>query len=434
MNLVRDNLYRITLIIILSILTLNTGHLFANVKSEFFEKDQCIKCHQADEVLPEDFYENDIHLQSGLSCAGCHGGDPQKDDMDEAMDPASGYIGVPSKRDVPRLCGKCHSDINFMREYQPRISVDQVEQYYTSIHGQKLKTGDNKVADCTNCHTAHGILPAKDPRSTVYPLNLPETCNMCHGDAAYMKSYNISTSQYIEFSESVHGKKLLEERDTGSPACNDCHGNHGAMPPGLTSVSHVCGMCHVNNMEYFSSSVMGQVFEEQELHACEECHGHHDVQKTSDDMIGVGEKSVCMDCHSEGDQGYLVADTIYRQLNSAVAMYDSALIRISEVKRKGMNDIEIGFLLSEAKQNLIQSRTLVHTFDPEKTGESTTASYNKSNTAISLAEIEIENYHVRRRGFGLATIFITVIVIALFFKIRDIEKKRTADSTEAPVA
>jgi hypothetical protein len=399
------------------------AHVMAQDRAQLAEEDQCINCHTEEEVLPEDFNKDDIHLQSGLSCSGCHGGDPTKEDMDEAMDPKAGYSGVPSKKDIPQFCGKCHSDIKIMRAYQPRIPVDQVDQYYTSIHGQKLKQGDQKVADCSNCHTSHGILSAKDPRSTVYPLNIPETCDECHGDADYMQDYNIPTNQYDEFVKGVHGKMLLENHDTGSPACNDCHGNHGAMPPGISSISHVCGMCHVNNMQFFSSSTMGEVFAEQELHACEECHGNHNVPKTNDDMVGVGEESTCMNCHDEGDPGYEAAAKIHKKLTRSVAIYDTAEFQQLEVQRVGMNDIEIDFLLQDAHQNLIKARTLVHTFDPEKVGEKTDESVQKAKAAIQLAEQEISDYDTRRNGFGIATIFITLLVVALFFKIREIEKK-----------
>lgn len=386
-------------------------------------EDQCINCHREEEVLPAGFKENDIHLQSGLSCSGCHGGDPTLDDMDQAMNPKAGFIGVPSKKDIPQFCGKCHSDITIMREYQPRIPIDQVEQFYTSIHGQNLKRGDQKVADCTSCHTGHGILSAKDPRSTVYPLNIPATCDKCHGDADYMQEYNIPTNQFEQFVKSVHGKKLLEDRDTGSPACNDCHGNHGAMPPGIKSISHVCGMCHVNNMQFFSASTMGKVFSELELHACEECHGNHNVSKTSDAMVGVGEKSTCINCHDEGDEGYQAASEIHNQLDLTVAVYDSAEIQQTEVRRIGMNDVEIEFLLQDAHQDLIEARTLVHTFDPDRVGEKTDKSMMNSKSAIQLALEQISDYGTRQRGFGVATIFITILVVALFFKIREIEKK-----------
>jgi len=387
------------------------------------EGDQCIKCHMEQENMPEDFSDFDTHLQKNLSCAGCHGGDASKEDMDEAMNPKKGFIGVPAKKDIPRLCGKCHSNIDFMRSYQPRISTDQVDQYYTSIHGQKLKQGDKKVADCTSCHTGHSILSAKDARSSVYALNVPGTCKKCHSDAAYMKEYNIKTNQYEEYAKSIHGIALLQDLDTSVPACNDCHGNHGAIPPGVKSISHVCGICHSNNMQYFSASTMGKIFAEEGLHACEECHGHHLIKKTNDDMIGIGENSVCLNCHSQDDEGAKIAEEIHADLHTTVATYDSAQKVQKRVQQIGMDDVEIGYLLQDSHQSLIQARTLVHTFNPEEVDKKTGESLKNSEAALSLADQLIKDYNVRRKGFSIATIFITILVIALFFKIREIDKK-----------
>ena len=285
-----------------------------------------------------------------------------------------------------------------------------------------MKKNDSKVAVCNDCHITHSILPAKDTRSAVHPLNVPETCSRCHSDSDYMAGYDIPTDQFDKFAQSVHGKALLDQHDTGAPACNDCHGNHGAMPPGISSISHVCGICHANNLKYFSESVMGEVFNEEGLHACEECHGYHGVEKSSDEMAGVGEQSTCTGCHSEGDRGYEVADTIYTELSTLRSSNDSVLTVLNEVKRIGMDDVEIGYMLQEAHQNLIQARTLVHTFDIAKVKEKTVSGAEKSREALILAETEIHEYGVRRRGFGIATIFITILAIALFFKIRDMER------------
>ena len=396
--------------------------LFAQQTPET-DDDQCVICHLDVEVIPEDYKAENIHFQKGLSCAGCHGGDPTSDDMEEAKRPGSGFIGVPSRAEIPNFCGRCHSDINIMREYQPRIPTDQVEQFYTSVHGKKLKAGDNKVAECVSCHTAHGILPTEDPRSTVHALNIPSMCNKCHGDADYMNEYRIDTRQYEEYTNSVHGIALLENQDTGAPACNDCHGNHGAIPPGVASISHVCGTCHVNNMQYFAESVMGKAFDELELHACEECHGNHDVKKTSDQMIGGGELSICKDCHSEGEAGFDIANKINMQLVEIAEIYKEAQSQRLEVHQVGMSDVEIGYLLQDANQNLIKARTLVHTFDPVKVGEETSAGIQKAQDAIHMAKLQISDYQTRRRGFGIATGFITLLVVALFFKIRDMENK-----------
>lgn len=385
--------------------------------------DHCVKCHTDEDLLPEGHLAADVHMKPGLSCAGCHGGDATTDDQERAMSTAAGFRGVPEKGDIPAFCGRCHSDIEFMRAYQPRIPTDQVSQYFTSVHGRRLKDGDAKVADCASCHSAHGILPASDTRSTVHALNVPGTCGHCHGDADYMASYGIPTDQLSRFATSVHGVALLDNQDTGAPACNDCHGNHGATPPGTTSIGQVCGHCHVNNMQYFTDSRMGRAFAEEGFHGCEECHGNHGVQKTSDAMVGTAEGSVCLDCHSEGDKGFESAGRIHAELTGLDALYAEAVTAQEEVERIGMDDVEIGFLLQESHQSLIQARTLVHTFDPERVKQKTDEGVAKAKSALDAAAVQVKDFHVRRRGFGMATLFTTVLVVALFLWIRQMETR-----------
>ena len=395
-----------------------------NKKTEQTQKvDQCYACHKEIENLPKDFSEIDVHKHANLSCSSCHGGDPNSDDQEIAMSPSKGFIGIPKRKDIPKFCGKCHSNIDFMRVYQPRIATDQVAQYYTSIHGKRLLAGDENVAECSSCHTAHSILPAKDPRSSVYALNVPSTCNKCHGNSTLMKKYNLSVNQSEEYSKSVHGIALLKDKDLGAPACNDSHGNHGATPPGLVSVSHVCGTCHLSNMEYFNSTKMSKAFEEQDFHGCEQCHGNHGVQKPNDEMVGVGKESKCIDCHTEGDEGYAVSKKLYSSLTSLKNKFDAANQKYLEVRQKGMNDVEIGFQLQDAKQALIQSRTLIHTFDTTKVGDKTKEGLGIANKASLLAQKEIDEYYTRRNGFAIATLAFLVFIIALYFKIKDKEKK-----------
>jgi hypothetical protein len=386
--------------------------------------DHCVACHRQEDLLPAHFMEADVHMKEGLSCAGCHGGDPTSDDGERAMSTAAGFRGVPSKREITAFCGRCHSDIEFMRRYQPRIPTDQESQYATSVHGEKLAAGDTRVADCASCHKAHAILPASDTRSTVHPLNVPGTCGTCHGDAEYMAGYGIPTDQYEKFAQSVHGVALLENQDTGAPACNDCHGNHGATPPGITSIGQVCGHCHVNNMQYFTESRMGKAFVEEGFHGCEECHGNHGVAKTSDAMVGTAAGAVCLDCHSDGDTGYEAAGRIHAELAGLNTLYGEAAAAQEEVRRIGMDDVEIAFMLQESHQSLIQARTLVHTFDPERVKSKTDEGAEKAKSALEAAAAQVRDFHVRRRGFGMATLFTTVLVIALFLYIRQLEGSR----------
>jgi len=388
----------------------------------FLADDQCYVCHVDEDMIPEGFDDGDIHIQHGLSCAGCHGGDPTSDDPDVAMSEEAGFLGVPSKREIPEFCGRCHSSIEFMRRYQPRIPTDQVAQYFTSLHGQKLRQGDANVADCTSCHTTHAIHPARDARSTVHPLHVPDTCNHCHGDTERMGRYGIPTNQYEKFAGSVHGEALLDRQDTGAPACNDCHGNHGALPPGLSSISQVCGSCHVNNLQYFAATRMAEAFEEEGYHGCEECHGNHAIAHTNDDMVGTNDEAVCTECHEDGDEGWKSAAAIHERLSALTTVYSEALAQQEEVQRKGMDDVEIAYLLQESHQSLIQARTLVHTFDPEKVGSKTDEGVAKAEEALTAAGAAIKEHGFRRRGFQLATLFITLLIVALFFKIRQMER------------
>ncbi|KAA3656520.1 MAG: hypothetical protein DWQ10_15210, partial [Calditrichaeota bacterium] len=262
-----------------------------------------------------------------------------------------------------------------------------------------------------------------DARSTTYALNMPGTCKTCHSDNEYMKEYNIATKQYDDYAGSVHGIALLENQDTGAPACNDCHGNHGAMPPGLTSISHVCGTCHVNNMEYFSESAMAEEFMESDLHACEECHGNHAVQKTNDDMIGSGEKSTCIECHDEGEEAYETAEQIHLDLKNLVTAYDSSSTLLKEVERVGMDALEMSYAVKDAKQRLTQARTLVHTFDADQVKAKTDEGLKFTQDAFDLGVAQLKELQFRRFGFGIATFFMSIVLVALYFKIKDIEKK-----------
>ena len=89
------------------------------------------------------------------------------------MSKAHGFIGVPPRTAVPKLCARCHSDPNFMRKYNPSERVDQDAEYETSIHGQRLAKGDDKGATCIDCHGVHDIRAARESLVARVPAEPP---------------------------------------------------------------------------------------------------------------------------------------------------------------------------------------------------------------------------------------------------------------------
>lgn len=414
--------------ILSALIFLTVNFTKADEPKNISENDKCFSCHKEMEILPQGFEEYDVHLKSGLSCAGCHGGDPNSDDEEIAMSKEKGFIGVPTRKEIPEFCGKCHSSPNYMKKYHPGLATDQVSQYYTSVHGRKFKEGDNKVATCISCHKVHQILPASDPRSSIYPINVPQTCRHCHSNAVYMKSYKIPTNQYELYSKSVHGQQLLENKDIGAPACNDCHGNHGATPPGLTSVVFICGNCHVKNMEFFRETRMAKAFEDLGFHGCEQCHGYHNIEKTTDDFVGTNKEAFCVKCHESGEKGYEAAGKIKTNLLELDRMYKTANEKLIDVQLKGMDDVDIGFVLKDAHQKLIEARTFVHTFNSDTVASTTNAGIKLAKQSINMADIEIEKYYDRRNGFLIATFVLVILAVGLYLKIKDIEKTKNEKS------
>lgn len=397
--------------------------LLLSICPPVFAKSQCVICHKAmgekQQRIVRKFH-NDIHSTSGLSCHSCHGGNPRTDDIMEAKGEESGFIGAPSRQEIPRFCGRCHSNPSYMKKYNPALPVDQEEKYHTSMHGKKLKAGDAKVATCTGCHPAHSIRGPKDPLSSVYPRNVPKTCGRCHSNPQYMAGYKIPTDQFKKYASSIHGKALLEKGDMAVPACNDCHGNHGAMPPGIADISHVCGLCHPQNMQYLQENPMAKAWKKKKIHTCAACHNHHDIMPPSSAMLS-GEKSVCKRCHIPSDKGYAVGAGMKHLIDELDDKYRQTVSKIEAAEEKGMDVSEAHDMLSESRHSLFHAKTIIHTFRLEKVLEVSNKGLKSLQKAFDIAENAVKEFRWRRIGLGILTLIITLLVLGIYFKIREIE-------------
>ncbi|MBU0520407.1 cytochrome c3 family protein [bacterium] len=378
--------------------------------------DSCLDCHLELEDEAALSFKVDVHNIDGVSCAGCHGGDPASDDQEIAMDSRNGFVGAPNPLEIPQFCGKCHSDPAYMRQYNPSLATDQVDKYWTSHHGKLNRSGDEKAAQCSSCHGVHEMRPPSDPRSMVYSKNVPQTCSECHADADYMAKYQISVSQFQDYQGSVHGVALLEKNDLGAPACNDCHGNHAAMPPGISSIGRVCFQCHLAEGELFSQSPHKVGFDELGVPECAFCHGHHAVHALTDENIGVEQPSICLQCHSEGEAGYEAASTMKNEIIKLKKKYEDAETLIADAARKGIEVSDEQFELRNVRQSLINLRKLIHAFNPDSVVTTTESAMEAANEVYLAGVQSTEEVKTRRTGFLIFSV-ITLILVAILYVI-----------------
>jgi predicted CXXCH cytochrome family protein len=194
-------------------------------------KDSCFECHSVEEGMSIVF-QDDIHYKNGISCADCHGGDPNEDDGNLSMNASRGFKVRVTHENVPEYCGRCHSDAAFMGKHKAGQRADQAALYRKSVHGEQLAQGNRKAANCVDCHGVHNIRAVDDPLSPVYPSRLAAKCGFCHGEVAEM------------FQQSPHAKVFTTSGMAGCAACHSSHATERAGVAMLTGAKPVCANCH----------------------------------------------------------------------------------------------------------------------------------------------------------------------------------------------
>ncbi|MBI3669505.1 MAG: cytochrome c3 family protein [Acidobacteria bacterium] len=394
-------------------------------------KNSCVECHAAlegDLARPAELFANDIHGKNGFSCVACHGGDPSSDDPEVAMSRGRGFLGKIDRRSVPARCARCHSDANLIHRFKPQQRVDQLAQYQTSVHGQRLAAGDVKVANCIDCHSVHDIREVSDPLSPVYPLRLPETCARCHADAAHMQGYRIPTDQFEKYRKSVHWEALAQRGDLSAPNCATCHGNHGAAPPGVASVAMVCGSCHVVFENLFVKSPHKKAFDNMGLAGCVVCHSNHDVEKPTLALVGVQPGAVCLNCHAKGDKGYEAAMQMRSRLEQLAASLGRSDDILKMAESSGMEVSEARLGLGTANESLVKAEVDLHSFDPAMVDGAVAKGLEVAQSSYRAGQKALEERDYRRKGLALSLVTIVVTMAGLWLAVRELDNRRKKSS------
>lgn len=274
------------------------------------EKDLCLKCHRhsmgiklrnGESVslkVDSAALEGSVHAK--LACFDCHFG------FSATQHPKRNFN---SPRDFSiaqaEACRRCH--------------FDKYTKTLESIHYSVLSQGNLKAPVCTDCHGAHSVAQARADK-----LKSSQRCGRCHEDI------------FGTYTRSVHGNALLQENNADVPICADCHTAHtiqGAHTQDYREkVPEICGRCHgdaalmkkyglyagvVNSYLSDFHGITLKLYRKQKdsapesarksIATCIDCHGIHDITKTSGPNTNVVKARLikrCQKCHTGASEEF----------------------------------------------------------------------------------------------------------------------------------
>ena len=275
-------------------------------------KPACATCHSGEQSA----YDHGVHAKAAAAgntnvakCQDCHGNV-------HTILPASDPKSKVAHTNIPQTCGACHGQKLVMSS--AGVSSVTFNSYEQSVHGKAVAGGSEKAAVCTDCHGAHDILSAGDPKSTVFKFNVPSTCAKCHADVDK------------QYKESIHGQQIARG-NWQSPVCTDCHGIHTIKAPkdpnsavAAANLQNTCGACHAsvkltsefgvagNRVSTYLASYHGMASKvgSNTVANCASCHGVHDILPSTDPRSKINSANLaqtCGKCHPGANQKFIAA-------------------------------------------------------------------------------------------------------------------------------
>lgn len=243
----------------------------------------CLQCHTEKGGA---HFDDSVH--GALGCSACH----------------TGITVFPHPEKIEKVnCGTCHAS-----------SVPKVAQ---SVHAKASEQ------PCLSCHgDGHSILAVKDPKSTVYPLNIPRTCGVCHADKKVTGAHNI-TEVYSQYMDSIHGFALTKDGLLVAATCSGCHGSHDirkhtdpASKVYRGNIADTCGSCHSGVEAAYQRGIHGELVKAGDATApvCSDCHTAHQISDVKSSAWQLKTTGTCGSCHQEEMTTY--RDTFHSQVSS----------------------------------------------------------------------------------------------------------------------
>jgi predicted CXXCH cytochrome family protein len=232
------------------------------------KKHGCLDCHPGMAALPHPALDvrtaREFRVAAYESCKRCH-----FEHYTRTLD--SAHAAVLARGDLMApTCVDCHGAHDIRPAAQPRTRVSTTcgkchagveQQYVKSAHGAALAAdGNPDVPVCTDCHKSHAI---ESTQTAGWRARTPQLCGDCHADAQRMAKYGLSTAVLETYLQDFHGVTASLDATRGdggtvSALCTDCHGVHAigkATGDGAkalrANLTQTCRSCHAQATDDF---------------------------------------------------------------------------------------------------------------------------------------------------------------------------------------
>lgn len=171
----------------------------------------------------------------------------------------------------------------------------------------------------------------------------------------------------------------------------------------------------------FQKSTHRVAFQSAGLPGCVVCHNNHGITHATDAKLGTGPQAVCMRCHKPGD----ICDQQRGEILGSLTSLDSAinnadkLLNIAE--SSGMEVSQARLDEDQAHDALTKARVTIHSFKKELIDQDVQAGLKIAEKNLQAGQAALAERDYRRKGLGVALVFILLTVGGLFLCVRRLE-------------
>jgi uncharacterized protein with PIN domain len=290
------------------------------IRGELWEKQAhtlpaCVDCHQPHKIRK-------VYYTQGMAdndCLACH----ERKTIRASSDGRSLTVNpqeLAGSMHVKIACSQCHTEVN-ASHVRPCDAItkpvdctachaEEGTEYQASIHGVLVAQKNPNAPTCKECHGTHGVTGRQDPASLTFPTNVPQLCARCHreGEKAAVRYVGAEHAIIRHYTQSIHGKGLMQSGLTVTAMCTSCHTAHAIRPAAdptssvnRANIPATCGKCHHGIADQFEASVHSRLVThtDKELPVCNDCHSAHTIRRTDLAGFKLEIMAQCGRCHEK---------------------------------------------------------------------------------------------------------------------------------------